>query len=266
MSTDAMSEWATTLRLQHLELLGPFLVRKEGWIQLFESMPLLSLLITQSPRIDEETIQVLVKNCPNLDTLRLVEIGQLTDQMLPALSHLTHLTHLDLSSPGVPLTDQAMATLLASIGSKLVTLNLGDTGLTDEILPQIAQCSSLQHLSLARLSFTDVSVAAFFSTLVAPGLLTIDLCQIPKLKAKALKSLIKHSSQTLEHLNIAGWKDVDTESLSTIKGCSSLVSLDIGWCRQVTDFTLKEVLDECENIKWIRVWGESWILEWVIDD
>lgn len=217
-------------------------------------MPLRALLITQSPRFDMEVATTLASSCPNLTVLRLAEVGQLTDAMLPALSSLNQLTHLDLSSPGAPFTDDAVTELLASIGSKLVTLNLSQTGLTDDVLPAIAKCSALQHLYLNDLDLSDNASAALLLGL-SPGLVTIELGQAHKLKEKALSGLLKHS-RSLHHVNISGWKDVDATSISKLKECNALVTLDIGWCREVTDFTLKDILDSCSQIELIRVWGE----------
>ncbi|WWC94339.1 hypothetical protein V866_001181 [Kwoniella sp. B9012] len=264
LSTDAVTAWGKSLKqLKRVELFGPFLVRKEGWLNLFKSVGkrLEGLLVTQSPRIDLETIEVLVKSCPNLVELRLAEIGQLTDDCLAPLQSLKKLKTLDLSAPGSPLTDEAVIALLSKIGGNLETLDLTDNpDLTDEILPAItAHCPRLRRLSLRNVvELTDEGVSDFFASLKKqnrPGLEWIDLEKGHDLKDSSLDALLAHSGTTVEKLNLLGWRDVSNDSLGGLAQCKNLKELDLGWCRQVTDFTIKDILDGCNEIESIRVWG-----------
>jgi DNA repair protein RAD7 len=68
--------------------------------------------------------------------------------------------------------------------------------------------------------------------------------------------LVDHSGETLEKLSILGWKDVSADTVSELARCTALKELDLGWCRNVTDFTIKDVLDGCDQIRLLRVWGE----------
>ena len=221
-----------------------------------------ALLVTQSPRIDLETIEVLVKSCVNLTELRLSEIGQLKDDLIEPLGKLKKLTILDLSSAGQSLTDSAVNTLLSKVGKNLVSLNMSDNpDLTDVALLAIAtHCPQLRSLHLRNLvELTDDGVADFFATLERsghPGFETIDLEKGHDLKSRALHALIAHSRTSLEKLSLMGWREVEKEALSELTECSQLRELDLGWCRQVTDFTIKDVLDACSAIKVIKVWGE----------
>jgi DNA repair protein RAD7 len=258
INTDTLISWGQSFnKLRHLELVAPFLIRKHGWISFFENRPLESLLITQSPRIDLETLESLVKNCPNLTTLRLRQIGQMSDVLLQPLSTLGKLTFLDLSSPGSALSDQAVTDLLQVVGPKLVHLDLSSTQLSDDILPAIAKyCASLQSLALRHLdALTDKAVAKMFASM--NKLQHVDMEKCDQLQAKALRSLLKNSGATLETLKIPGWKDVEAEALDEISRCKSLKEVNIGWCRQVTDYTVKGILDGCEHIEHIRVWGKG---------
>jgi len=257
MSTDTLISWGQSLtKLRRLELVAPFLVRKQGWISFFEARSLESFLITQSPRIDLEVVESLVKHCPNLVELRLSQIGQMSDVLLQPLSALTGLTSLDLSSPGLPLSDQAVIDLLQAVGANLVHLDLSSTDLTDDVLPAIAKyCTSLRSLSLRHLGeLTDEAVAVMFNVL--PDLQHVDMEKCHQLQSKALRALIDRSGATLETLKIPGWKDVQAEALSELTRCKSLKDIDVGWCRQVTDYTVKEILDQCDQAERVRVWGE----------
>jgi DNA repair protein RAD7 len=264
ITTDVISSWGDGLKsLRRIELYGPFLVRKEGWLKFFDSIGARAegFLITQSPRIDLETVEALVKHCPNLSELRLSEVGQMSDVLLQPLSQLGKLQHLDLSSPGSPLSDDAVDTLLSSIGSNLKSLNLSNSGLADGVLPAIAKyCDRLEELFLRNLEdLSDEAVAAFFVRLASlgrPGLRSIDLEKGQDLRGNSLRSLIDHSGVTLERLSVLGWKEVDQEALEELTRCVMLKEVDLGWCREVTDFTIKGLLDHCEHLEVVRVWGE----------
>ncbi|WWC62122.1 uncharacterized protein I303_104713 [Kwoniella dejecticola CBS 10117] len=264
LSADAMTAWGKSLKqLKRVELFAPFLVRKEGWVNLLKAIGkrLESFLITQSPRIDLETIKILVKSCPNLVELRLAEVGQLNDDCLAVLQSLKKLRYLDLSAAGTPLTDEAVIALVSAIGDGLEELVLADNSeLTDAILPVIAEhCPRLRRLSLRNLvELSSDGVAEFFSMLKAKnrsGYEHIDLEKGHDLQDAALDALLAHSGNTVEKLNLLGWREVSNESLSKIAHCKHLKELDIGWCRQVTDFTVKDVLEGCNEIQTVRVWG-----------
>ncbi len=267
LSTDAVASWGKSLsRLKRLELYGPFLVRKDGWSSFFKGAGkrLTGLLITQSTRIDLETMEVLVKSCPNLTELRLAEIGLLNDEGLEPLGKLKKLTSLDLSSAGTTISDDAVATLLSRVGKNLVSLNLSDNPeLTDATLSAIAKhCPHLRSLQLRNaIELTDEGVAEFFGALKKngqPGLEAIDLGKGHDLKSKALHSLVAHSGPTVEKLSLLGWREVEKDALSELTQCGRLKELDLGWCRQVTDFSIKDVLEACSVIEVIKVWGKSW--------
>ena len=265
LATESIIHWGKALlHLERLELYGPFLVRKEGWSSFFQDVGegLVSLKITQSPRIDASTLEILVQSCPKLVELRLAEFELLNDSCLDLLGRLKHLELLDLSSPGTSLTDGGVKELLQATGKNLISLDLSDNAdLTDAALLSIAEhCPRLRHLALRNVvDLTDDGVASFFKRMRdkhRAGLETIDLEKGQDLKSKALRALVDHSGSTVERLSLMGWREVDTKSLDSLKRCDHLQELNLGWCRQVTDFSIKDVLDGCEAIKVIKVWGE----------
>lgn len=264
MQTDTLKDWAESMKeLKHLELYAPFLVRQEGWEAFFRARgaQLETFLLTQSPRFDEGTLDVLVSSAPHLRALRLSEIGKLNSEWLPLIARLKELEHLDLSSPGTPLSDDAVSELLASVGGKLTHLDLSNNPeLGDEVLEAIAEyCPRLTHLSLHHVDFSDEGVANFFRTMKAkgrPGLVELDLEKGHDLAS--LDNLIEHSGQTLRRLSVCGWRGAEREQLSRLGECKALEHLDISWCRNANDFTVKDILDGCDSIKEVRVWGEFW--------
>lgn len=239
----------TRLPLRTLELYGPFLVREEGWKTLFEKCDLATLLITQSPRFDLGILQHLITHCPNLRHLRLEEIGKLEDSWLPLIAQIPLLT-LDISSPSIHLSDENFV-----IPPTVQSLTLIDHhNLTDEILPTIAALP-LHTLKLSLLpELSDQGVATLFKSL--PSLTHVDLEKGHDLADGALTALVESSSSTLTTLSILGWREVSSEALGTLTRCIKLTHLNLGWCRQVTDFLLKDLLDSCPDIEVIYVWGE----------
>ncbi|WVQ80246.1 hypothetical protein IAT38_002351 [Cryptococcus sp. DSM 104549] len=264
LSTDALIAWGKSLKsLKRLELHAPFLVRKEGWLSFFKAAGkrLEGFLIFQSPRIDAETVGALVKYCPNLTELRLQEVGQLNADCVEELQKLKKLRLLDLSSPAHSLSDGVVIDLLSAVGGTLESLNLSDNPeLTDEVLLAIVEhCPCLRRLILRNaVELSDTGVAAFFDALSSagrPGLERIDLEKGHDLQGQALQALLRHSGDSVEELSLHGWRDVDKEALEGLTKCGKLKTLDVGWCRRVDNFWVKDVLEGCGSLEQLRVWG-----------
>lgn len=267
LQTDTLTSWSTSLKkLRDLELFAPFLARKEGWLKFLRSKPKLrSFVITQSPRIDLEVIETLVKSCPNLETLGLTEIGQMGDDFLVPLSKLKHLERLTISSPGdvshPPLSDDAVIDLISKVGKHLTSLDLSDNPeLGDEILPALLKyCPRLTRLSLRNVDLSDVAVAEYFTGLHKQGrppFTYLDLEKGHELSTDALRAIVRHSGHRLEKLSILGWRNVEADAVSELAECKHLAELNMAWCRNVTDFTVKDILDGCDSINTVRVWGK----------
>lgn len=225
----------------------------------------------------------MVKNCPNLEELRMSQFGLICDEWLPIISELENLTSLDLSSPGQhSLTDDPVIALLEKIGGKLETLNLSKhTALTDRILLEgIAKfCPRIRHLTLHNMpdyafkrqedeqpdsepkGITNDGMAKFFQawkTQGHKGLVSADFHGNYVCEAEALAALIEHSGAVLESLNISAWGNISPHVLLDIgKKCKNLRSLDLGWCRELTDFGMKEILEGCDSLKSVKVWGKQ---------
>ncbi|KAJ3554125.1 hypothetical protein NM688_g3267 [Phlebia brevispora] len=271
INDEVIDAWTTALpNLRRLELLGPFLVHSNAWQKFFAAHSLLEgFLITQSPRFDVESVRSLAEHCQNMSELRLKEIGQMSDDFLTFIGQLRgQLTYLDLSYPGVPdaLTEEAVITLMEAVCSNLEHLDLsGNTQLTDGFLyhglkPYARRLSTLVMSNVHEL--TDAGVAEFFDTWNTavdppnPPLVSIDFSRDQELSGKALASLLAHSGKALEQLNINGWRATPEKVLITIgRNAPLLKKLDIGWCRETDDWVIKDVVENCEKIGEIKVFG-----------
>jgi DNA repair protein RAD7 len=266
LMADTLKHWGKTLKhLKRIELYAPFLVRKDGWESFIDACGtrLEGFLVTQSPRIDLETVTHLSKTCPDLTELRLAEIGLLDGDCLAAISTLKKLKSLDLSAPAQSLNDDDVISLLAAVGSTLEVLDLSSNAdLTDATLLAVAKhCPNLRELYMRHLvELTNEGVAQFFTDLSTrghPGLVVIKLEKGHDLQDEALKALLFQSAKTLERLSILGWRETTVDALEGLAQCKALRELDLGWCRKLTDFALKDILDHCDSIEQIRVWGKS---------
>lgn len=237
----------------------------------------------QTPRFDLDCLKAMVDNCPDLQELRMSQFGLLSDKWLPTLAKLKNLTSFDISSPGqYSVHDDAMIALLQEIGPNLETLNISKhTALTDRVLLEgVAKyCPRIQHLVMHNMpdyafkrqedeqpdsdpkGITNEGMAKFFKAWKAAGhkgLVTADLHGNYMAGSEALRALIEHSGATLEYLNISGWGQASHQALTSLgRECKNLRSLDLGWCRELTDFGMKDILDGCDSLKAVTVWGES---------
>ncbi|PCH39544.1 RNI-like protein [Wolfiporia cocos MD-104 SS10] len=272
INDSVIDEWCTSLpNLTRIELLGPFLVKAPAWQAFFKAhRGLEGFLITQSPRFDIECARALVENCPNLSELRLKEIGQFSDDFLPLLKPLAKcLTSLELSYPGdrEALSEAALIELLRAMGAGLTHLdlsgniNIGDGFLFKGIKPHTRKLSSLTLADTPAL--TDAGVAEFFDTWAAasghapnPPLVVINMSRNHLLKGDALITLLKHSGEALTLLNINGWREASEDALRAIaEYAPQMRKLDIGFCREVNDYTIKALLEGCVQLEEAKVWG-----------
>ncbi|THH34122.1 hypothetical protein EUX98_g168 [Antrodiella citrinella] len=270
MDCHVMEAWATALpNLKRLELLGPFLVRVPAWLTFFKSHPQMdAFLITQSPRFDIECMKALTDNCKNLTELRLKEIGKMSDEFLECVAQFKHLTSLELSYPGTPdaLSEEALIDLMSSVCGGLSYLDLSNNiSITDAFLYQGIKPFATERLSTLILAnmpdLTDAGVAEFFDTCEAesnntPQLSHLNMSRNHDLSGLALEALLKHSGATLTHLNINGWKGVPQDALKRIsRTCPDLTFLDMSWCREADDWIVKDLMERCERMQELKVWG-----------
>ncbi|KAG8978502.1 hypothetical protein FRC05_010747 [Tulasnella sp. 425] len=265
MSTPVIEHYGNHLsNLTRIELLGPFLVKPEGWKSFFAAVDqrLEGFLITQSPRFDLSCLEAMAEHTADtLTELRLAEVGQLNDEWLPHFEAFKNLTSLDLSFPSESLTDEPVIKLLSDLGQKLTLLDLsGHIALTDKVLTEgiAPHTGSLNTLIMPSLELlTDEGVAAFFSAFKQNRPMRhIDFSRNHALSGAALSALLTHSGAVLEDLNINSWKETPNEILMGMaQYLPQLVNLDLGWCREVDDYAIKSILDGCPVLKSVKCHG-----------
>lgn len=211
------------------------------------------------------------------------------DSWLTPLSHLTSLWRLELSNPAVSLPPDApnLPTLFTALGPSLKHLSLGSHDqLTNEALLSLIpeNCPLLSHLDLTLLPLLeDESTAELFDKWTEAGnagLETVILTGCHQLKGQTFDALVRHSGPSVRVLSLSGWRDLEEEKAREIgNSFPRLEMLDIGWCSewfapsdnepstsrkadffdspgQVTNFTLKAIVDSAPNLKRVTVWGK----------
>lgn len=283
----AMATLCTSLPvLKSLTLYGPFLVRAPAWQQFFKSHPgLEAFRITQSPRFDLACMQDLVRTSKtSLKALKLCEVGQLDESFLSAIAEFGNedgmLEELDLSSPGDRhCCENSLIALLAAVGPGLKILNLSYHELiSDRFLSEglAVHCSrTLASLNLSHIPLiTTLGIVSLFSEWSNPPLVSLSLSRNPLLGGDALEAIMRHSGRHLEDLDVNGWGEIEKCALSTVARWGvELKRLDVGWCREVDDFVVKEWLEGmdleaerqepigavrvlgCRRLKEVKVWG-----------
>jgi DNA repair protein RAD7 len=282
-------------QLTSLTLLGPFLVRAEAWIEFFRAMPGLRVFkITQSPRFNLKCVQALGESCTKLEELSLREIGLMDNKFADPLCSLPPLRVLDLASPGIGIDEDGWMRLMEKHGGTLETLDASKhERFTDHILQEGVRkyTRTLLELKLEEcLDLTDEGVAQFFDNWASPSstpkpeadedmdvdptpvedslatlegftpnppLHVLSLARNQELSTAALTATIKHSAQALTWLNVNGLRGASPDALAELKKATELRYLDAGWCRELDDFVMQDIVTACTKLSEIKVWGCS---------
>jgi len=261
-----IASWNASLpNLTSIDLLGPFLVRAPAWQGFFKAHPNLDgFRITQNPRFDADCLEELMVNSPKLTELRLREVGKMCDDFLEVLESVgPALTYLDLAYPGNAelVGEVAVMGLVKKLGPTLKHLDLsGITTITDEFFLHCLKehAPNLESLTMADLEeVTDEKIGQFFLGWEKnSGLTSVNLSRNHTLSSLALNGVLQHSGPQLKSLNINGWKAASNESLTMIAELATgLSKIDVGWCREVDDFALAKIQDECDDLKVLSCWG-----------
>lgn len=254
--------------LTSIYLDGPFLISKDVWTIFFETVgsKLKELTIKNTHRVDEETIAFILENCPNLTHLGLSRLNALTDASpIYLLAELKHLESLELSDNGDEkhsddvVTDDAMASILQSVGHRLISLNLdGCTSLTDNTLAEIRRtCPKLENLSLRSVEdITNQGVYDLFHNWTAnSGLLSLSLQRCINVEDTALNAVINHSKHSLVELDLNSVGLLTKSSLRKLIDIHNLTTLNVGFVRKVDDTLLNQLCHNCKHLSLIQSWG-----------
>ncbi|XP_073151371.1 DNA repair protein rhp7-like [Henckelia pumila] len=188
------------------------------------------LYIDDCPKIDAMLILPAFRKFKCLEVLSVGEIQSVTDEFVSELINSCghSIKELDLANCQ-ELTDCALKT----IGSKCVdlcSLNISYLhNLTDMGMEHLANgCKSMLQLKLCRNGFSDEAIASFLES-CGGSLTKLSLNNVRKIGSNTAFSLAKYSRK--------------------------LLSLDLSWCRGITDESLGLIVDSCPSLKLLKLFG-----------
>ena len=259
--------------LESLRLDGANLVSDEGFRKLFKSCGsgLKSLKLSWLDNsFDDETVSIMVQQCPNLERLKLWKCFKMTEASMESLAYLSNkLKHLSLEL-SAPISQESTSELVKALGGGLQTLSLRKfDNADDELLTCIhVQCRRLTKLRLTDNSMcTDQGFIDLFSDWDNPPLSFIDLSSNRDLDnsnpdgpdnpiglaSNGFKALMAHSGKQLERLEIKSCRHISNEAFTEVfdgvKQYPCLKTMDVSFLPSVDTFAVSCLFKSCPNLK-----------------
>ncbi|WJX24331.1 hypothetical protein P8452_13451 [Trifolium repens] len=244
--------------LTSLSLGGGCRLSDGGLRSLVSSTPMLrsinlsqcSLLTSASLFSLAESLKSLLKelyldNCFGIDAALIV----------PALLEFEHLEVLSVA--GIPtICDAFVKDYIVARGHNMKELILKDCiNLTDASIKVIAEhCPGICGLDLSNVcKLTDLSMG--YLTNGCRALQTLKLCRNP-FSDEAIAAYLETNGESLIELSLNNIKKVGYHTtLSLASNAKKLHSLDLSWCRNLTDNALGLIVDSCLSLRLLKLFG-----------
>ncbi|XP_062091158.1 uncharacterized protein LOC133797310 [Humulus lupulus] len=251
-----------------LSLRGACRLSDVGLKSLVSSAPALrSLNISQCSLLTSSSIDTLANSLGSILRELYLDDCQGIDAMLmlPALKKLEQLEVLSLA--GVEnVCDKFILEFIGSRGYNMKELILTDcVKVTDSSLKIIAEtCSGLLSIDLRNLcKLTDSSLVY-----LANGCRTIQRLRLCRnsFSDKSIAAFLESSGECLEELSLNNIKKVGCHTaLSIGRRLRKLNSLDLSWCRNLTDNELGFIVDSCLSLRVLKLFGCTQITDVFLD-
>ncbi|XP_058767818.1 DNA repair protein rhp7-like [Vicia villosa] len=214
------------------------------------NLSMCSLLTSASLYFLAETLKSLLKelyldHCIGIDAALIV----------PALVEFEHLEVLSLA--GIPtVCDTFVKDYIVARGHNMKELILKDCiNLTDASIKVIAEyCPGICELDLSNVcKLTDVSMG--YLTNGCRALHTLKLCR-NSFSDEAVAAFVETNGESLKELSLNNVKKVGYHTtLSLASHAKKLHSLDLSWCRNLTDNALGLIADSCTALRLLKLFG-----------
>ena len=220
---------------------------------------LTELVLSSNSQFGADSIALIGAHCGDtLRTLRLEDCDQLPSECLAPLRRLRALTTLSLSGLCL-LTDESLLELIDGCAPRLISLGLrGCSLLSPEVIVSVARlCATLRELDLEGVELvTDTALHAIAESL--PALERLSLKGCIQLSDEAVGALAANC-RGLSHLSLNKVPGVSDVALLALKThcADALRVLDLSWCRGVSDHGVGALVDACEGLERLVVWGCS---------
>ncbi|KAL5065801.1 hypothetical protein RYX36_027538 [Vicia faba] len=211
-----------------------------------------SLLTYSSLEILADSLGSILKEL-RLDDCILIDVARI----LPALKQFKQLEVLSLA--GVPsVSYKFIKSYFIACGHNIKDLVLKDcVNLTDASIRVIAKnCPGLRVLDIMNLGkLTDLSIEYLANN--CRGLRTLKLCRNP-FSDEAISVFLELAGKTLEELSLNSINKVGLLTASSlVKNGQNLHTLDLSWCRNLSDNELGLIVDSCLSLRSLKVFGCS---------
>ncbi|CAK9144176.1 unnamed protein product [Ilex paraguariensis] len=199
--------------------------------------------------------ELYIDDCQSIDAMLI----------LPALSKLEHLEVLSVAGIQT-VCDDFVSEFVAVRGQNMKELLLTNcVNLTDTSLKVIAEyCPGLYVMDLTNLcKLTDSAIGYLANGCGA--IQTLRLCR-NGFSDEAVAAYIETCGQTLKELSLNNVNKVADNTAISLARCSrNLISLDLSWCRNLTDEALGLIVDSCLSLKVLKIFGCTQITNVFLD-
>ncbi|XVF48902.1 hypothetical protein PTKIN_Ptkin03bG0225600 [Pterospermum kingtungense] len=204
------------------------------------ALVLSELFINDCQSIDAMLILPALKKLEHLEVLSVAGLESVTDGFIKEfiIARGDSIKELKLTGCG-KLTDSSLK-IIAETCSNLRALDIGNvTKLTDSSLGYLSNgCRSLQSLRLCRNAFSDEAIAAFL-----------------EISGEVLKELSLNNVLKVGH----------NTALSLARRSRNLFSLDLSWCRNLSDEAVGLIVDSCSSLRMVKLFGCTQITNVFLD-
>ncbi|XP_057501241.1 uncharacterized protein LOC130785162 isoform X1 [Actinidia eriantha] len=254
--------------LTTISLKGSYRLSDVGLSSLVASAPALrSVNLSQCSLLTSDGINTLadslgsilrelyIDDCQNIDALLI----------LPALLKLEHLEVLSLAGIET-VCDDFLGKFIAVRGHHIKDLVLTNcTKLTDSTLKIIAEnCSRLCALDLGNLRRLTDSAMGYLAN-GCRAMQTLKLCR-NLFSDEAIAAYLEASGESLTELSLNNVSKVSHNTAITLARRSiKLFSLDLSWCRNLTDEAVGLIVDSCLSLKLLKLFGCTQITNVFLD-
>lgn len=265
-------------KVKYIELDTTNLISDENWRKLFKARgdALEKLKLSNLDNsLDDESIEILAKHCPNLRKLALKEVWKNGEGTLDAIGTMENLEQvaLDFIKDTNP---ENLVKMIEKRGSKLRTLDLyGFKESDDSFLDMVhSQCKVLKKFRFNENAVcTDKGFTNLFTDWSNPPLISIDFSSNrcldnvnpngPEepigLASEGFKAMMKHSGQKLEKLDIhscrhvshAAWDEVFQEGTRY----PNLKELDVSFHAVMDDYLMGRIFQSCPSLTKVVAFG-----------
>lgn len=254
--------------LTTLSLSGACRLSDDGLSKLISSAPVLrSLNISQCSLLTSTSIDTLADSLGSVLRELYLTDCQSIDAMLilPALKKFEQLQVLSLA--GIQnVSDDCLREVMTARGHNMKELVLTDcVKLTDSSLKVIAEtCPGLCAIDLVNLSkLTDFALGYLANGCHA--IQTLKLCR-NAFSDEAVAAFLETSGDSLKELSLNNVKKVGHNTAKSLaKPSRRLHTLDLSWCRNLTDEAVGLIVDNCLSLRVLKLFGCTQITDVFLD-